>query len=38
LRLSAETKCIDNNKYQQLTAYCLETGKMLGGWIKNVRE
>lgn len=37
LRLSSETKCLDNNKYQQLISQILEIGKMLGGWIKTVR-
>jgi len=38
LRLSFETKCLDNNKYQQLTSQLIEIGKMLGGWIKNAKE
>ncbi len=37
LRLASETKCLDNNKYQHLASQILETGKMLGGWIKMVR-
>lgn len=37
LRLSWETKCLDNNKYQQLTSPLMEIGKMLGGWIKTVK-
>jgi len=37
LRLSQETKCLDNNKYQHLTSFTIEIGKMLGGWIKTVR-
>jgi len=37
LRLSFETKCMDNNKYQQLVSQTIEIGKMLGGWIKTVR-
>ena len=37
LRLSAETKCLDNNKYQQLASQIIEIGKMLGGWIKAVK-
>ena len=38
LRLSNETKCLDNNKYQQIISHILEIGKMLGGWIKSVKE
>ncbi len=38
LRLASETKCLDNNKYQQLTSQLLEIGKMLGGWIKTVKQ
>ena len=37
LRLASDTKSIDNNKYQQLASQVLESGKMLGGWIKTVR-
>lgn len=37
LRLSLETKCIENNKYQQLISSLFEIGKMLGGWIKTVK-
>ncbi|OGD85590.1 hypothetical protein A2696_00975 [Candidatus Curtissbacteria bacterium RIFCSPHIGHO2_01_FULL_41_13] len=37
LRLSQQTNCIDNNRYQQLAAQIIEIGKMLGGWIKTVR-
>lgn len=37
LRLSSETKCLDNNKYQQLTSHLIEMGRMLGGWIKTLR-
>ncbi|OGK30119.1 hypothetical protein A3I56_00465 [Candidatus Roizmanbacteria bacterium RIFCSPLOWO2_02_FULL_43_10] len=37
LRLSWETKCLDHNKYQQLTALLIEIGKMLGGWIKTIQ-
>ena len=37
LRLAWETKCLDNNKYQQLVSQLLEIGKMLGGWIKTVK-
>lgn len=38
LRLANETKCMDNNKYQQIISHILEIGKMLGGWIKSVKE
>jgi len=37
LRLAQDTKCLDNNKYQQLISQTLEIGRMLGGWIKTVR-
>jgi len=37
IRLSFETKCLDNNKYQQLTSQIIEIGKMLGGWIRIVK-
>ncbi|TSC86738.1 MAG: S23 ribosomal protein [Microgenomates group bacterium Gr01-1014_7] len=37
LRLSIDTKCIDNNKYQQILLQTLEIGRMLGGWIKTVK-
>ena len=37
-RLSLDTKCLDNKKYQQLSAQLVEIGKMLGGWIKSVRQ
>jgi len=38
LRLANETKCMDNNKYQQIIPNILEIGKMLGGWIKASRQ
>lgn len=38
LRLANETKCLDNNKYQQIISHILEIGKMLGGWIKSSRQ
>lgn len=38
LRLSSETKCLDNNQYQSLTSQLLEIGRMLGGWIKNIKK
>ena len=37
LRLSSETKCLDNNNFQTLISQILEIGRMLGGWIKVVR-
>ena len=37
LRLAQETKCLENNKYQQLVSLTIEIGKMLGGWIKLVK-
>jgi len=37
LRISWETKCLDNNKYQSHTSQLLEIGKMLGGWIKVIK-
>jgi hypothetical protein len=36
VRLSLETKCIDNNKYLILQQLLQEVGKMLGGWIRSV--
>ena len=38
LRLSLETKCIDNKKYQLIANHLVEIGKMVGGWIKSVKE
>lgn len=38
LRLARETNCLENNKYQQLVSQIIEIGKMLGGWIKTVKE
>lgn len=38
ISLSFETKCINNNKYQQLASQILEIGKMLGGWIKTTNN
>ena len=37
LRLASETKCLDHDKYQQLTSQLVEIGKMLGGWIRSVK-
>lgn len=38
IRLSLDTKCLDNKKYQLTSAQLVEIGKMLGGWIKSVRQ
>lgn len=38
IRLSWETKCIDNNKYQLLSSQLVEIGRMIGGWIKTVKQ
>ena len=38
LRISSEIRCIDIKKYQHLAGYLIEIGKMLGGWIKSVKE
>ena len=38
LRLAFETRCLNNRKYQQLVSFTIEIGKMLGGWIKNVKQ
>lgn len=37
LRISWETKCLNNNKFLTLTSQLIEIGKMLGGRIKTVR-
>lgn len=37
LRLSQQTKCLDNNKYQELASQIVEVGRMLGGWIKTLK-
>ena len=38
LRLANETKCLDNSNYQQTISHILEIGRMLGGWIKTVKQ
>jgi hypothetical protein len=38
IRLSFDTKCLDNKKYQNTSFQIMEIGKMLGGWIKSTRE
>ncbi len=37
IRISFEIKCIDIKKYLLLEEKVLETGKMLGGWIKSIK-
>lgn len=38
LRLCKDVKSIDNKKYAQLQEIVDEIGRMLGGWIKSVKE
>ncbi|MBI4992072.1 MAG: four helix bundle protein [Candidatus Harrisonbacteria bacterium] len=38
LRLSKETKAIDNKKYLYLEEIIDEIGRMLGGWIKSTKD
>jgi len=38
LRLMKEVKTIDNKKYVVLESSTDEIGRMLGGWIKSVKE
>lgn len=38
VRLSWETKCSDNTSYQKLSSQLVEVGKMLGGWMKTVKQ
>lgn len=38
IRLMKETKAIDNKKYVALEAMIDEIGRMLGGWIRSVKE
>jgi len=38
LRLCKDVKSIDNRKYAQLQEIVDEIGRMLGGWIKSVKE
>jgi len=37
MRLAHETKTIDEKKYLLIQSHLDETGRMLGGWIKNSR-
>ena len=37
LRVAWEFKCLDNQKYAALSAPVNEIGKMLGGWLKQLR-
>jgi len=36
VRLSNDTKCLDNKRYQELSTQLVEIGRMLGGWIKSL--
>lgn len=38
VRLSWETKCLDNTSYQKLSSQLVEIGKMLGGWMKTAKQ
>jgi len=38
VRLSKDCKCIGNNQYLHIESRLIETGKMLGGWIKRTQE
>ena len=38
LRISWETKALDNKKYVALSERFDEIGKMLGGWIRQLKE
>lgn len=35
MRLAKDTRCISNNQYLSLTAKLVETGKMVGGWMRD---
>lgn len=37
-RLAWKTKCLNNNRYQILSSQLSEIGKMIGGWIKTVKD
>ena len=37
LQLSWEMKALDNKKFATLSAPLVETGKMLGGWLKQLQ-
>lgn len=34
LRLAHDTRCLNDAGYAELSGYGVETGKMIGGWIK----
>ena len=38
IRLMKETKAIDNKKYTAIETIIDEIGRMLGGWIKSMKE
>jgi len=38
IRLSKEIKILDNKKYIQLQQELQEIGKMIGGWIKKIKQ
>jgi hypothetical protein len=38
IRLSKETKMLDNKKYVILQESIDEIGRMLGGWLRSVRQ
>lgn len=38
LRLTKETKALDNNRYVTLQTEIDQIGKMLGGWIKSTKN
>lgn len=38
LRLSKDSQAVKNNKYLELQASLQEIGKMLGGWIRHVKQ
>ena len=38
LRLSKDTKALNNNSYLALQATLQEIGKMLGGWIRATKQ
>jgi hypothetical protein len=38
IRLLKDVKTIDNSKYVKLEVFADEIGRMLGGWIRSVKE
>jgi len=38
IRISFDIKCIDSKKYIILEEKIVEIGRMLGGWIKSIKE